>query len=380
MNWLKQQAANIAGTQEPIYGPSAIRPVGKHPGEPAYTELTRDDLKWVGLDSTSVETQCFYLFAKSGHLAMTQVIYSNVAGLRTTCQFNTKIFYPNQEKPNLWSSDPLSGHKFSKDHTAFLASGCSVELNEAGDAYHIKSSTNKQSIVDLEVKRTAPGFQAGKTGHSYYGTDAKKPWGSMRHAFWPRCASSGTIMTKDGPITFDGGQALFVHALQGMKPHHAAAKWNFLDFQSPSFSAVMMEFTTPASYGTTLVNVGAIVKDGTLLYAGTDNSVKHTAIEQATADDWPAPSAVEFKWSGTTPDGKPITAELGGSFGKRLDRVDVMAEVPGFIKSFVGHAVGIKPYIYQYSPQQRLKLKVVVDGEEQGEEGDIFSEATFISA
>jgi len=36
-------------------------------------------VKWVAMDSTSVETQSFYLIADSGHIALAQVIYSNVA-------------------------------------------------------------------------------------------------------------------------------------------------------------------------------------------------------------------------------------------------------------------------------------------------------------
>lgn len=68
----------MAGTQEPIYGPSAIRSVAEQTATVPYTELTRDDLKWVNMNSTSVETQVFYLTADSGHLAFVQVIHSNV--------------------------------------------------------------------------------------------------------------------------------------------------------------------------------------------------------------------------------------------------------------------------------------------------------------
>jgi len=39
-----------------------------------------------------------------------------------------------------------------------------------------------------------------------------------------------------------------------------------------------------------------------------------------------------------------------------------------------------KPYIYQYSPQPKLKLKLELGGEKHEEEGETFSEATFISA
>lgn len=96
MNWIKQQyvfasmlrynngaklsrVANVAGTQEPIYGPTAIQSVAKQAEITAYTELRKDDLKWVAMDSTCVETQTFYIHADSGHLGMVQVIYSNVA-------------------------------------------------------------------------------------------------------------------------------------------------------------------------------------------------------------------------------------------------------------------------------------------------------------
>ncbi len=69
----------MAGTQEPIYGPSAIQSVAKQAETTPYTELKREDLKWAAMDSTSVETQSFYLMADDGHMALAQVIYSNVA-------------------------------------------------------------------------------------------------------------------------------------------------------------------------------------------------------------------------------------------------------------------------------------------------------------
>ena len=38
-----------------------------------------------------------------------------------------------------------------------------------------------------------------------------------------------------------------------------------------------------------------------------------------------------------------------------------------------------RPFIFQYSPQPRLQLKITIDGKERLEEGDIFCESTFIS-
>ncbi|KAK7719336.1 putative cell survival pathways protein [Botryosphaeria dothidea] len=376
-NWAKQQLANVAGTQEPIYGSEAIQPVTKQAAETPYTELQKDDLKWVAMESTCVETQTFYLIADNGRLGMAQVIYSNVAGIRTTCQFNTKIFYNDEGKtPHLWSSDPLSNHRFDDAQTSFFADNCSVELSADGSSYTIKSSTNKQSIVSLKFTKTAPGFVVGKNGTSYFGTDPANPWGSMRHAFWPRCQVEGSILTKDGELDF-GGRGFFVHALQGMKPHHAAARWNFVNFQSPTYSAVMMEYTTPPSYGSTNVSVGGIATDGKIIFAGAHNTATHTEKKQDAENEWPEPLAASYVWDGKTLDGKDVHADLAGSLGPRVDRVDVMAEVPGFVKAIVASAAGTKPYIYQWHPKLTLKLKV--GDEEKTEEGTLFTEATFIS-
>lgn len=111
-----------------------------------------------------------------------------------------------------------------------------------------------------------------------------------------------------------------------------------MNFQSANYSAVMMEFTTPPSYGSSIVNVGGIVTDKEILFAGASNTATH--IEIGEDPDWPEPSVVAFKWNGKTKDGKSISADLSGPLGVRLDKVDVMAEVPGFVKAILGGVVG----------------------------------------
>ena len=72
------RVANVAGTQEPIYGPSAIQSVAEQAKITPWSELTKDGLKWEAMTSTCVETQTFYLMSDSGRIGMAQVIYSNV--------------------------------------------------------------------------------------------------------------------------------------------------------------------------------------------------------------------------------------------------------------------------------------------------------------
>ncbi|ORY65048.1 survival factor 1 [Pseudomassariella vexata] len=381
-NWAKQTLAQTLGTEEPIYGPSAIKSVAEDSAKTPYTELARNDLKWEAMTSTSVETQSFYFMADSGHLGLAQVIYSNVAGIHTTCQFNSKIFYVDRTKPHLYCSTQLSDTSFSDDKLDFFAKDCALQLSEDGNSYTIKSMTDQRCIVNLKVTKTAPGFVAGKNGKTLFGTDLAHPWGSMRHAFWPRCVAEGTMLTKDGPVDFKG-KAFFTHALQGMKPHHAAARWNFVDFQGPTYSAIMMEFTTPPSYGSTIVGVGGIAKDGEIITAGAgENTVKALHAKATTDPDtqWPEPKEVKFSWNGTTKDGKSVEAVLETPLEERQDRVDIMAEVPAFVKKIIAGTAGTRPYIYQCSPRTTpVTLKMKIGDEVVSEQGILFTEATFLS-
>jgi hypothetical protein len=138
-----------------------------------------------------------------------------------------------------------------------------------------------------------------------------------------------------------------------------------------------MEFTTPASYGSTVVRVGGIATDGKLVLANTGGSVEHLETKQDAENDWPEPKSIRYHWEGKGVDGKDVTADVTGSLGEKIDRVDVMAEVPGFIKTIVASAAGTKPYIYQYAPKLTMELKI--GDEEIKEEGNLITEATFIS-
>jgi hypothetical protein len=143
---------------------------------------------------------------------------------------------------------------------------------------------------------------------------------------------------------------MYVHAVQGMKPHHAACKWNFADFQGKNMSAVMMEFTTPPSYGSQVVNIGAIVnKDGSLLAAMIENAAIHKTTERDDETGWDAPTSLELSWMGVTKDGVEVTALTESDLKNKVERVDVLAEIPAFIKAFIAGVAGTKPFIYQVS-------------------------------
>jgi hypothetical protein len=242
-----------------------------------------------------------------------------------------------------WCSDPLENYGFDETQTDFFADGVASSLSEDGTSYTIKSARNENCIVNITFTQAAPGFVVGKDGTTQYGQDLSNPWGSMSHKFWPRCTVTGTMQTPSK--TYDvKGRGMYIMALQGMKPHHAAAKWNFINFHTPTYSAVLMEFTTPPSYGRTSVVVGGIAKDGEIVCAGSNPSysIKHLAATQDNDTDWPEPKAVLVEWSGKNKEGLEVKAELMGDLGTRADRVDVLAHIPGFVKTIVGGVVGTK--------------------------------------
>lgn len=119
-----------------------------------------------------------------------------------------------------------------------------------------------------------------------------------------------------------------------------------------------MEYVTPPSYGSTVVSVGGVATDNEIIFAGSSSTVKHTEIKGDPDNDWPEPGAGNYHWEGKTKDGKEAQADLAGSLGTRLDRVDVMAEVPPFVKAIVASAAGTKPYIYQVG----LLIKFPISG------------------
>lgn len=113
-------------------------------------------------------------------------------------------------------------------------------------------------------------------------------------------------------------------------------------------SGFVMEFTTPKSYGDTVVTVGAVVRDEGVVVAGADK-VNHSSIKGDPENDWPEPGAVEFGWAGEDEEGRMVTARMATELVERADRVDVMGELPKFVKQIVAGASGTKPYIYQVS-------------------------------
>lgn len=379
LKWVQGGISAVTGLAEPEYGPEYIHSItdsvkDKQP----FTEATSEDFEWLNPGSTNVETQTFYFTdSEDGYMGFAQVIHSTLVGLHTTAQFTFKV-YNTKTKEQIWTSTKLEDFIIKGNN--FYAKDLQIELNESGDEYHLISNVNPESIVDLTFKKLAPAAKIGKDGTTIYGDNVEEPWGTMRHLFWPRNKVTGEIKSSDDKVIKIDGHSMFVMALQGMKPHHAAASWNFLNFHSKSLSSVVMEFTTPKSYGQTKVSIGFVSNDEKILVVSINNDIIHlnTEIDEV---GWPKPNGIEFNLHGVDPaatdeeiveGSKKVEAKIYGDLHLE-ERVDVMHEIPAFVKNIVSGVVGTKPYIYQYCDP----LTIEVDGVK--ETSLAWTETTFIT-
>ena len=302
-----------------------------------------------------------------------------------------KVYDPDT-KETTWKSINVSNFAPSEDRRSsksdeFTVSHKSTPGAEFEEAYSILGRFGNGLQVSLDVKRPAaiPGFKIGKGpkgGFSYFGPNIDKPEGYVVHRFWPRFHSSGVII-KNGQATSFTGPGMFVHAIQGMRPNLVASSWNFAHFQSDEHcgvSAIQMELTTTDAFGkkgagsgNVVVNVGSLVIGGKLAavtagtrWPGEPGADKPSVVSRADHFDksldsftgYNIPSKISFNWAG--PSVVPgvrgsLSADLSVQVGKPggeiglIEKVDVMAEIPGFVKAVVTYVAGAKPYIYQVS-------------------------------
>jgi hypothetical protein len=146
------------------------------------------------------------------------------SNLHVSAQLNVKVFFPDGRTH--WSAVAMSNYAFDEKFYSIVADDFHIILSEEFDCFHIKSQLDPETLVDVKIKRTVPGFKVGKDGKTNYGDDPAYPWGCMKHIFWPQGVAEGTIEVKGEKIDV-AGKAIFVMALQGMKPQHAGTSYSF---------------------------------------------------------------------------------------------------------------------------------------------------------
>ncbi|KAI0322595.1 oxidative stress survival Svf1-like protein [Amylostereum chailletii] len=395
-----------------------------------FGELEPKDTEWLCGGGFVTETQTWYTILEDGTSVMCQIIHSSIGLWYPTVQFTFKLSNPHTGETT-WRSinvsnftTSLPGHdKRSSKSDQFTVTHNTHADSDHPESYTIAAHLTEDVVISLEVRRPVgvPGFKTGKGpkgGYSYFGPDLDTPEGYVVHRFWPHTVTAGHVLLK-GKVVPVKGPGMFVHAIQGMRPNLIAARWNFVHFQSKAHggvAAIQMEFTTTDGYGRkgagsgfVTANVGSLVVGGKLV-----SVTAETKWPDATQEDnaevvsrathlkslldpetgYHQPTELLFKWRGPS-----ILAEAPGTIEGTLsvdvgdpekpkgliEKVDVLAEIPGVVKAVVSYVAGAKPYIYQWINPAKLVLTgpdTIAPGLSGGleAEGHAYVEATFISS
>lgn len=393
--------------------------------------LVQADTEWQcagGMGPT--ETQCFYHTQKDGSLVMIQVIHSSVGMWYPQIQFQFRYCNP-KTNTNLFKSISVSNFSTAPnaklDKRSCKSDQFTITLDPATpNKYTIEGKFDNDVQVSFVYESLTPGFKVGagpKGGFTYFGQLSGKPAkgdapdtqaggdGYAIHRVWPRCKVSGIFRIGNDVNDVEGSKGIFIHAIQGMRPNLLAAKWNFANFQSledDGVSLFMMEFTTPPSYGSKVVNIGAVVVGDKLVsvtaggsgVAGGSSATHENPIKDKETG-YQAPSAIKFVWEGAQleGEGQQLESVKGGKVHAVLteqlvtnpegyqtqglvEKVDVLGHIPYLVRKFVNYAAGTKPYIYTWLNPVKASVTLSNGTETKtiDAEGLIFNEATFISS
>ncbi|KAL7416670.1 oxidative stress survival, Svf1-like protein [Mrakia frigida] len=389
---------------------------------PLFGRLSAEDTAWA-CDTNKgfvTETQVWYSALEDGSWIMLQLIFS-VTGIYLvppTVQFVFKHYDP-KTKAVVWKSVNLTGWKANGRG----GKSNEVEIKHTGspdgsEVYTINANLSKEIQISVTLTRPeeTPGFKIGEGpngGMSFFGTDEKKREGHIVSRVMPVVLSAGHIILNGKALSADG-EAMFVHAVQGMRPNLVARRWNFAFFSSPGgpdgkgrVRAVQSEVGTTDEHGVdgkgkgrNKYNFGAVVVDGKLtlvtsqLHApgetgsskGTVSKVTHLDVAKDEFTGYMAPRKVKFEWAGPVEGGAgEASAWIEGPSGTGavgedglIEKVDVLAEIPYVLKKVVSVVAGTKPYIFQHFRDGQLHLTLPGE-EEKIIEGKFFDELTFIS-
>ncbi|KAF9586042.1 putative cell survival pathways protein [Lunasporangiospora selenospora] len=342
--------------------------------EKYFTELTTKDLEWTIAPTSSTETQTFYYVSDEGYFGHIQLIHSNLgiwgvpASIQMTARFRgngiNKLFSVN-----------LAKFELTPDKLSVTTDKITIKLSPDGKSYSISVSHAPELIISLTFEKVATGFMIGE-GKTFFGD------GYVSHKFWPSCKVSGMVLV-DGKANELTGEGTLIHAVQGMRPHLVASKWNYVDFVGKDTvtdakgKLCLMQYTTPEYYGAVTVTQGSLTLNGELIAVSVENRAEFvtTALDEETG--YNPPTEVNYIWEGKTlgADAKPFKAVLNVKPRVLCQKVDLLSEMPWALRKAVSAFVA-KPIIYQWLDEASATVKI--GDKEQTLAGKIYHESTFV--
>lgn len=354
---------------------------------------------------TQVETQTIYFMDLENKVCgFIQILYSNVMnGVYKGFQLNLKIFTPIPNDPrnkelDIWESIKLDNVKFDNDYLSVKGSKFEYEIRsyttmkQSQFNMGLISISMNSSKLQMQLKvQLGEGFRITPNGCSFYLDKrtypneidypnlGKKLKRYMRHQFVPigKCEgsinysiadkknTSNKLNTGTNSLLLQEVPILYIDAVQGLLPNKAAKRWNFLYFQSKSYSVQIMEYLTTERYDNVKVTIWSITKDDKTISKNSeinnDNIVQFINTKIDPENEFSIPTTVKFKFSETD--------EINIDELNLVNRYDILGEFPHIVKKLAEDIVNIKPYLYQYCQETEFN----------GEKGISIYETSFVS-
>lgn len=273
----------------------------------------------------------------------------------------------------------MTKFELSQDKRSVKSDYFNIHLDDEQKIYKV-NITHPELVVSLEFSRVDRGFKVGE-GRTYLGGDKSSASGFVSHKFWPRAIAKGTYIV-DQKIHEVEGDGMFIHAIQGMQPHLIASNWNFVNFHSDDASIGMMQFQTTKQYGSVNINQGSLVFKDKLVCVSIDNHVELLDMVKDEDTEYDIPQKIKLTWKGKTikekvdEEPKDVTVSMLVETKNLIDKIDVLAEIPYFIRKLVQSLI-LKPFIYQWL--DKATAEITIGDEKSTTEGYCFQELVFVS-
>ncbi|KAI8096807.1 oxidative stress survival, Svf1-like protein [Halteromyces radiatus] len=380
-SWFSQLSSTVSNVTGLGTTVESIKSVGETVTDGQYySKLTENDLDWTLASGSSTENQVFYVTTRTGGFAFVQLIHSNIGIWNPTISFTCR-FYDPTTNTNVFKNINMSNFELSDDRRSVKTDHFNITLDPTQQTYKVQI-THPDLVVSLDFSRIDKGFKVGE-GRTYLGGDQGSAAGFVSHKFWPRAQAKGTFIV-DKQLHDIEGDGMFIHAIQGMQPQLIASNWNFVNFHAPEAALSMMQFQTTKQYGSVNINQGSLVLHDKLICVSVDNHVELLDLQKDEETEYDIPQRIKLTWKGKTikEDGKEeeepkdVQVEMIVTVKNLVDKIDVLAEIPWFLKKLVQTFV-VKPYIYQWL--DKATATITVGDETVQVEGNCFQELVFVS-
>ncbi|KAK9765617.1 putative cell survival pathways protein [Basidiobolus ranarum] len=343
--------------------------IAEKKGQPLFTELGCNDLKWTLAGGSSTESATFYIKLDDGGLLFVQLAHSNI-GLSPTVQTTAQYFKDGVHKFETANRSARS-FKSSDDQGSVSVDGMTIVNNTENHGLDVNLTLDCMEI-EFNFSIIDCGFQIGE-GKTFF--KEMNPTNFICHQSFPKGAVRGSV-TFDGETRKVVGEGYYIHAVLSMKPHEVATKCNLITLQSGDHALSLLHFDTPDCFNNIPVTQASLVLNRKLVAVTVKNTARFVTTKLDPENGYEVPTEVHYTMDGDTLDGKPFHCKASIKLTSLLTKVDVLSELPYLLRKIIQYFF-TKPYVYQYFDD--AEVVATVGDEEVTFGGKAFFECSFLN-